>query len=59
MKVGAWFELKEGYRKPMETEETREIDIEFEVPNLVSAERMIVKLINLENVADFGFCVIE
>lgn len=59
MKVTAWFELKEGYRKPMDEEDTKDVEIVFEVPNLVSAQRMIRKLINLSNVSDYGCSVTE
>ena len=59
MKVKFLAELKQGYRKTMETEETKEIEIVIEAKNMVTASRMFNALVNVDNIIECDCVCIE
>ena len=59
MKVKFFAELKQGYRKTMETEETKEIEIVIEAKNIVTASRMFKALVNMDNIHEYSYTCIE
>lgn len=59
MKVKFFAELKQGYRKTMETEETKELEIVIEAKNIVTASRMFKALVNMDNIEDYSYICIE
>ena len=59
MKVKFFAELKQGYRKTMETEETKEIEIIIEAKNIVTASRMFNALVNIDNIIEYDYVCIE
>ena len=59
MKVKFLAELKQGYRKTMEIEETKEIEIVIESKNMVTASRMFNALVNVDNIIEYDCVCIE
>ena len=59
MKVKFFAELKQGYKKTMDTEETKEIEIVIEAKNMVTALRMFKALANVENIIEYDCVCIE
>ena len=59
MKVKFFAELKQGYRKTMETEESKEIEIVIEAKNIVTASRMFKALVNMDNIQEYDYICIE
>ena len=59
MKVKFFAELKQGYRKTMETEETKEMEIVIEAKNMVTASRMFKALVNMDNIQEYNYTCIE
>ena len=59
MKVKFFAELKQGYRKTIETEETKEIEIVIEAENMVTASRIFKALANVDNIIEYDHVCIE
>ena len=59
MKVKFFAELRQGYRKTMETEETKEIEIVIEAENMVTALRIFKALANVGNIIEYDYVCIE
>ena len=59
MKVKFFAELKQGYRKTMETEETKEIEIVIEAKNMATATRMFNAIANVDNIIEYDCLCIE
>ena len=59
MKVKFFAELKQGYRKTADTEETKEIEIVIEAKNMVTSLRMFKALANIDNIIEYGYVCIE
>ena len=59
MKVKFFAELKKGYRKTADTEETKEIEIVIEAKNMVTASRMFKALANVDNIIEYDCVCIE
>lgn len=59
MKVKFFAELKQGYRKTMEIEETKEIEIVIEAENMVTASRMFKALADVDNITEYNYVCIE
>ena len=59
MKVTFIAELKNGYKKTMETEETKEVEITIEAKNMVTATRAFKALVDMNNVVEYWSSVID
>lgn len=59
MKVKFFAELKQGYKKTMDNEETKQIEISIEAKNIVTASRMFKALVNMENIIEYDYVCIE
>lgn len=59
MKVKFFAELKRGYKKTMETEETKEIEIVIEAKNIVTASRMFKALVDMDNIIEYDYTYID
>ena len=59
MKVKFFAELKQGYRKTMDTEETKEIEIVIEAKNMATASRMFKAIANVDNIIEYDCVCIE
>ena len=60
MKVKFFAELKNGYKKTMDLEETKEIEIIIEEKNMVSATRAFKALVNMDNIIEYdSICIDE
>lgn len=59
MKVKFFVELKQGYRKTTEIEETKEIEIVIEAENMVTASRMFKALADVDNITEYNYVCIE
>ena len=59
MKVKFFAELKHGYKKTMDIEETKELSLIIEAKNIATASRMFKALVNMDNIEEYSYICIE
>lgn len=59
LEVLFFMKLKKGYKKVMETEETKDLEISIKAPNFATASRMFKSFVNMDNIESWDSVIIN